>query len=176
MRWGEWPLSAHARQQQENAGSPMQAPNALRSVIAALMAANAGTLAAASAGASPKVPDEASIAQVRQGLSAGRYNVRALEQHYAQRIASIDRSGPRINSVIELNPQAGQIAAGLDAASDHSRPLFGVPILIKDNIDTADGMLTTAGSLALGGSKPSRDAFIVRRLREAGALILGKTN
>jgi len=154
----------------------MQAPNALRSVIAALMAANAGTLAAASAGASPKVPDEASIAQVRQGLSAGRYNVRALEQHYAQRIASIDRSGPRINSVIELNPQAGQIAAGLDAASDHSRPLFGVPILIKDNIDTADGMLTTAGSLALGGSKPSRDAFIVRRLREAGALILGKTN
>jgi amidase len=139
------------------------------------------------------VPDEPSIADVQRALAAGRYDVRTLERHYQQRITAIDRAGPKLNAVIEVNPDAGKIAAALDTAaieargarparagsgaSGHDdRPLFGVPILIKDNIDTADGMLTTAGSLALTGSKAPRDAFIVRKLRDAGAIILGKTN
>jgi amidase len=126
------------------------------------------------------VPDEPSIEDVQKALAAGHYNVKSLEQHYQGRINAIDRTGPRINSIIEVNPDAAKIAASLDAAHDGAgasrQLLFGVPVLIKDNIDTADAMLTTAGSLALAGSKPPRDAFIVRKLREAGALILGKTN
>src|SRR5450756_2003247 len=122
------------------------------------------------------VPTEPSIAQVQRDLAVGHYDVKTLERHYAKRIATIDKEGPKLNSVIELNPDAAKIAGTLDAAGDHQQPLFGVPVLIKDNIDTADGMLTTAGSLALAGSKPPRDAFIVRRLRESGALLLGKTN
>jgi amidase len=123
------------------------------------------------------VPTEPSIAEVQRALAAGRFTVRDLERHYEARIRAIDRAGARINSVLEINPDAVKIAASLDTATDHRRqPLFGIPILLKDNIDTGDGMLTTAGSLALVGSKPARDAFIVRRLRAAGALILGKTN
>jgi len=130
------------------------------------------------------VPTEPSIVEVRQALAAGRFDVRALERHYETRINTIDRAGARINSVLELNPDAAKIAAALDADAGREgrgerarqQPLFGVPILLKDNIDTGDGMLTTAGSLALVGSKRPRDAFIVRKLREAGALILGKTN
>ena len=121
-------------------------------------------------------PVEPSIEEVRQALAAGRYDVRALERHYANRIAAIDRRGPALNAVIETNPDAASLARELDSAGSRNRPLFGVPVLLKDNIDTGDGMQTTAGSLALLGSKPSRDAFIVRKLRAAGALILGKTN
>src|SRR5260370_29534235 len=89
---------------------------------------------------------------------------------------AIDRRGPTLNTVSETNPDAAALARELDSAVGRHRPLFGVPILLKDNIDTRDGMQTTAGSLALLGSKPPRDAFIVRKLRAAGALILGKTN
>ena len=123
-----------------------------------------------------RIPVEPSIEEVRQALAAGRYDVRALETHYTDRIAAIDRRGPTLNAVIETNPQATALARELDSAGSRDRPLFGVPILLKDNIDTGDGMQTTAGSLALLGSKPPRDAFIVRKLRAAGALILGKTN
>jgi amidase len=122
------------------------------------------------------VPAEPTIAQVREDLRAGRYNVRALERHYEERIAAIDRSGPMINAVIELNPDAPAIAATLDAKVGPHGPLFGVPVLLKDNIDTADRMLTTAGSLALVNSGPAHDAFIVKRMRASGLLILGKTN
>jgi len=122
------------------------------------------------------VPTEPSILEIQQALSAGRFDVPALERHYEGRINSIDRGGPHLNAVIEINPQAAKIAAALQTGADHRQALFGVPVLIKDNIDTADAMQTTAGSLALTGSKPMRDAFIVSRLRKAGALILGKTN
>jgi amidase len=134
-------------------------------------------LGATGARAREVVPPEPSIAEVRQALTAGRFDVRALERHYTARIAGIDRSGPRINAILELNPDAQRIARALDAAPERrGQPLFGIPILLKDNIDTGDGMQTTAGSLALLGSKPAQDAFIVGKLRRAGALILGKTN
>jgi amidase len=96
--------------------------------------------------------------------------------HYIARIAAIDSSGPSLHSVLEVNPDAITLATGLDSSRSERGPLFGVPVLLKDNIDTADRMSTTAGSLALLGSKPARDAFIVRRLRASGAVILGKTN
>jgi amidase len=122
------------------------------------------------------VPTEPSILEIQQGLAAGRFDVPALERHYEGRIRSLDQAGPHLNSVIEINPDAARIAADLQTSADHTRPLFGIPILIKDNIDTADAMQTTAGSLALVGAKQPTDAFIVRKLRDAGALILGKTN
>src|SRR5436309_2102687 len=98
---------------------------------------------------------------------------------YLARIEAIDRNGPRLNSVIELNPDALAIAADLDRerASKGARgPLHGIPVLLKDNIATADRMSTTAGSLALAGIKPVRDAHVAAQLRAAGAVILGKTN
>src|SRR5882724_11275112 len=116
------------------------------------------------------VPTEPSIVEVQQALAAGRFDVRTLERHYETRINAIDAQGPKLNAVIETNPNAATLARELDSAGSRKRLLFGVPILLKDNIDTADGMRTTAGSLALLGSKPPRDAFIVRKLHEAGAL------
>src|SRR5947208_12002455 len=112
-------------------------------------------------------------------MQSGRDTARSLVEKYLARIEQIDRNGPSLHSVLETNPDALTIADALDAER-RSRgprgPLHGIPILIKDNIATADRMMTTAGSLALAGSKPPKDAFIVRRLREAGAIILGKTN
>jgi len=108
------------------------------------------------------------------GIASGP--VRALIDEHLGRIAAIDASGPALHSVIEVNPDARAIADALDRSNAPHGPLFGVPVLIKDNIDTADRMLTTAGSLALVDSKPTRDAFIVGRLRDSGAVILGKTN
>jgi amidase len=98
---------------------------------------------------------------------------------YLERVERIDRRGPALNSVIEINPEAVAIAEALDRERKAGRvrgPLHGVPVIIKDNIDTADRMLTTAGSLALVNARPREDAFIVRRLREAGCVIVGKTN
>ena len=112
-------------------------------------------------------------------MQSGQLTSVALTQAYLQRIAAIDRAGPRLSAVLELNPDALAIAAQLDAERKAGRvrgPLHGIPILIKDNLDTADRMQTTAGSLALIGQRPPRDAFVVARLREAGAVILGKTN
>ena len=116
------------------------------------------------------------ITQLHDDLAKGRTTVRAVTDHYIARIAAIDSSGPSLHSVLEVNPDAVSIATGLDSARVERGPLFGVPVLLKDNIDTGDRMLTTAGSLALADSKPARDAFIVRRLRASGAVILGKTN
>jgi amidase len=123
--------------------------------------------------------DEMSIAEMRAALLKGRLTARSVTQKYLERIEEIDRRGPSINSVIEVNPDALKLAEALDRElKGHGPrgPLHGIPILIKDNIDTSDRMLTTAGSLALVGAKPQRDAFIVERLREAGAVLLGKTN
>ncbi len=123
--------------------------------------------------------DELSIDQLQQAMRAGRYTSRRLVELYTRRIEQIDRGGPALRSVIEINPDAASIAAARDGERQAGKlrgPLHGIPILIKDNIDTADRMMTTAGSLALEGSIAPRDAFVVERLREAGAVILGKTN
>ncbi|MGH9881966.1 MAG: amidase family protein, partial [Pyrinomonadaceae bacterium] len=123
--------------------------------------------------------DEVAIPQLQAHLKSGKYNSRELVKKYLDRIDEVDKRGPKINSVIEINPDALDIAESLDKERKEKGPrgpLHGIPILIKDNIDTADRMMTTAGSLALVGSRPAQDAFIAKRLREAGAVILGKTN
>src|SRR5215213_8379401 len=122
---------------------------------------------------------EWTIADLQEKMESGELTARRLAELYLERISEVDKEGPYINSVIELNPDVPEIADTLDSERRAGRlrgALHGVPILIKDNIDTADRMQTTAGSLALEGHLAARDAFIVRQLRKAGALILGKTN
>ena len=123
--------------------------------------------------------EEVSISEMQQALQSGKYSSRSLVEKYVDRINDVDKRGPALNSVIELNPEAEAIAAALDRErkdKGQRGPLHGIPILIKDNIDSADRMRTTAGSLALLSSRPSQDAYVTRRLRDAGAIILGKTN
>src|SRR5260221_1419759 len=124
--------------------------------------------------------DELTIADLHAGMASGKYTAVWLAQKYLERIDAIDKHGPGINSVIELNPDALSIAADVDrerkARGSGGRPLQGIPVLIKDNIDTHDRMTTTAGSLAMGGSSPLQDSTVAKKLREAGAVILGKTN
>src|SRR2546425_12191504 len=123
--------------------------------------------------------DELTISDLQAQLRSGALTARQLAERYLERIEAIDRHGPALNSVIELNPDALAIAGALDAerqARGPRGPLHGIPILIKDNIDTGDRMQTTAGSLALEGSRAAQDAFVAGRLRQAGAVILGKTN
>ena len=123
--------------------------------------------------------EEATIAALQQRMQSGQETSRSLVDKYLARIEAVDRSGPALHSVIEINPDAPIIADQLDAERKGGRvrgPMHGIPILLKDNIATADRMMTTAGSLALAGVKPPKDAFIVSRLRESGAVILGKTN
>ncbi len=123
--------------------------------------------------------EELTITDLQQGLQSGKYSSRELVEKYSDRINDIDKKGPGLNSVIEMNPDAERIAAELDRERKEKgarSPLHGIPILIKDNIDTQDRMMTTAGSLALVGAKPQRDSFVAQRLRAAGAVILGKTN
>ena len=122
---------------------------------------------------------ETTIDELQRRMAAGEVTARAITAAYLDRIAEIDREGPRLNAVIEVNPDALGIADQLDVerrAGKVRGPLHGIPILIKDNIATVDRMETTAGSLALVGAKPTREAHVVVRLREAGAVILGKTN
>ncbi|HYL63584.1 MAG TPA: amidase [Candidatus Methylomirabilis sp.] len=123
--------------------------------------------------------EEITIAELHDGMQSGKFTARSIAEKYLSRIAAVDQAGPRVNSVIETNPDALEIAEALDKerkAKGPRGPLHGIPVLIKDNIATADRMQTTAGSLALVGSKPPADAFVARKLREAGAVILGKTN
>ncbi|HJU92068.1 MAG TPA: amidase family protein, partial [Pyrinomonadaceae bacterium] len=124
--------------------------------------------------------DELTISDLQQALQSGKYSSKQLVEKYSDRISDIDKKGPALNSVIEMNPDAERIAADLDRERKEKGargPLHGIPILLKDNIDTHDRMLTTAGSLALvGGAKPAQDAFVAKKLRDAGAVILGKTN
>ncbi len=130
----------------------------------------AAALASAAPAAFPV--EEATLDSLRQGLASKQLTAHSLTKIYLSRIATLDK---QFRSVIEINPDALTIAAALDREPPRG-PLHGIPILIKDNIDTADRMHTTAGSLALLGSKPARDASLVDCLRKAGAVLLGKTN
>jgi len=123
--------------------------------------------------------NEATIESLQQQMAEGKLTSEALTKAYLDRIAAIDKAGPLINAVIELNPDALTIAKQMDEERKTGKlrgPMHGIPVLIKDNIDTADKMQTTAGSLALEGNIAKQDAFIVTRLRDAGAVLLGKTN
>ena len=135
--------------------------------------------AAPSSAATPAFPyAEAGIAELQAAMERGETSSHALVQAYLARIIALDRNGPQLNSIIELNPNARSEAAALDAERAAGRirgPLHGIPVLLKDNIDVIP-MATTAGSLALAGFRPGADAFLVKRLREAGAVILGKAN
>jgi len=122
---------------------------------------------------------EWTIAELQAKMEAGELTARQVAELYFRRIEAVDKGGPFLNSIIELNPDALEIAEKLDAERKAGKvrgALHGIPILVKDNIDTADRMQTTAGSLALEGHYARKDAFIVRQLRKAGAVILGKTN
>src|SRR6266852_1049904 len=161
---------------------------ALYPALAAARSNAQGTPAPRSAQASQPTPapevtsfelDEVTISDLQDGMKSGKFTARSLVEKYSQRIDDIDKHGPTINSVLELNPDALSIADALDRErkSKGSRgPMHGIPVLIKDNIDTADRMMTTAGSLALVGAKPPKDSFVAQKLRAAGAVILGKTN
>jgi amidase len=123
--------------------------------------------------------NEVTIAELQKKMQEKQYTSRAITELYLKRIAAIDKDGPRLNSVIELNKDALKIADDMDkerAAGKLRGPMHGIPVLIKDNINTGDQMLTTAGSVALGDNQVKADAFIVKQLRAAGAVILGKTN
>ena len=122
---------------------------------------------------------EMTITDLQGAIAAGKYSVHTLVQKYLERIEALDKQGPAVNSIIELNPDALGIADAQDKqrqARKPAGPLQGVPILVKDNLDTRDKMMTTAGSLALVGARPPKDSMVVQKLRAAGAVILGKTN
>jgi amidase len=122
---------------------------------------------------------EITIDDLQQKMQSGELTARSIAEMYLKRIQEIDKAGPALNSVIELNPDALGIADTLDKERKEGKvrgPLHGIPVLIKDNIDTGDNMMTTAGSLALEGHKAAKDAFIITELRKAGAVLLGKTN
>ncbi|HZD04301.1 MAG TPA: amidase family protein, partial [Longimicrobiales bacterium] len=150
-------------------------------------APEASTAAGSSAPGRPAQPwldetfelEEVPIADLMDGVASGRWTARSITELYLQRIEALDRQGPRLRAVIETNPDALEIAEALDREREAGTlrgPLHGIPILVKDNIDTADGMVTAAGSLALEGHVAARDSFVAARLRAAGAVILGKAN
>ena len=160
-----------------------------RQLVAASVASGiaAAARSASADGRSPAAPAagrsfalaEATIADLQDGMKSGKWTARSITEAYLARIAEIDAAGPALRSVLEKNPDALAIADALDRERREKGPrgpLHGVPILVKDNVDTVDRMATTAGSLALVGGRPPADAFVVRRLRDAGAVLLGKTN
>ena len=123
--------------------------------------------------------EEMTIAQLQEGFKNGSFTVVQAVSAYIKRIEEIDKQGPALNSIIQINPDALEIAQKLDKEISEGKwrgNMHGVPVLLKDNIDTHDKMNTTAGSRALASSKPLKDSFIVQKLRESGAVILGKTN
>jgi amidase len=123
--------------------------------------------------------EEATIVELQRDMVTGKRTAHSITQQYLERIDSLDHRGPSLHHMLDINPDALSIAQTLDRERSERKvrgPLHGIPILLKDNIDTGDRMTTTAGSLALEGSIAPRDAFIARQLREAGAILLGKTN
>lgn len=132
----------------------------------------------------PKEPDsswieELTIKQLQQGYKDGKYTVTDVVNTYIDRIMAIDKEGPKLNSIIVINPDAVQIAQEIDrqlAAGKTMGPLCGIPVILKDNIDTHDRMATTAGATALSSSFPKQESFLANKLREAGAIIIGKSN
>jgi amidase len=138
-----------------------------------------GRAASPAADVKPFDLEEITLAELQDGMKSGKFTARSLVEKYTARAEEIDKRGPAVNAIIQMNPDALSIAEDLDRErkTNHLRgPLHGIPVLIKDNIDTADRMMTTAGSLALVGSKPPKDSFVAQKLRAAGAVILGKTN
>ena len=122
---------------------------------------------------------EQDITQIQQGYKNGSYTIKEVVQSYLDRINQIDKNGPALNSIIQINPEALQIAEALDKEMSKGKirgPLFGIPVLLKDNIDTHDKMVTTGGSRALMNSYPLKDSYVARQLKEAGAIIIGKAN
>ena len=125
------------------------------------------------------VLNEMTIDELQKKMQTGEYTSRSITQLYLARIDAIDKKGPSINAVIEINPDALSIADSMDTERKNGKvrgPMHGIPVLIKDNIDTGDNMMTTAGALALVGNKAAKDAFIIKQLRASGAVLLGKTN
>jgi len=123
--------------------------------------------------------EEATIATLSEGMSSGKWTARGITEQYLTRIAAVDRAGPTLQSVLEINSEALAIADQLDTERKASGPrgaLHGIPVLVKDNLDSGDRMSTTAGSLALAGTGASRDSTVVANLRRAGLVLLGKTN
>ncbi len=123
--------------------------------------------------------DEITIDALQQAMQTGKYSSRSITEMYLQQIAAIDKSGPALNAVIELNPDALAIADQMDAERRSGKlrgPMHGIPVLVKDNINTGDKMMTTAGASALEGNYAAKDAFIIQQLRASGAVVLGKTN
>jgi len=130
-------------------------------------------------GADDFVLNEITIDALQKKMQSGEYTSRSITQLYLNRIDAIDKKGPAINSVIELNPDALAMADSMDMERKNGKvrgPMHGIPVLIKDNINSGDNMMTTAGALALVGNKAAKDAFIIKQLRESGAVLLGKTN
>jgi len=161
---------------------PVRSAHVRRGILTFAVLAIAATVAVVTA-QPPNVPvfdlEEATVADLQKRMEAGQDTARSLVDKYLARIDAVDRNGPALRSVLEINPDARAIADRLDAERRSGRvrgPLHGIPLLIKDNIATHDRMMTTAGSLALEGSPAPKDAFVVERLRAAGVVILGKTN
>jgi len=154
----------------------------MASLAAAPLAAillGASTVAAAPTTSTHFQYEEMTVAQLQAGMTSGKFTSHQLVQAYLARIAELDKKGPALRAVMEINPDALAIADSMDAerkAKGPRGPLHGIPVLIKDNIDTADRMMTTSGSLALVGVHHARDSFVSERLRAAGAVIIGKTN
>ena len=139
----------------------------------------AGKITEKEAAVMPFEFDEVSVGELQEGMKTGKLTAKYITEKYLERIETLDKRGPSLRAVIEINPEAVMIAGSLDKerkAKGPRGPMHGIPVLIKDNIGTADRMTTTAGSLALAGSIPERDSSMARRLREAGAVILGKAN
>src|SRR5476649_475021 len=151
-------------------------------VAAGAAAGSKRVLAAPASAASKHGPGgilDAGVWEQQQMMEAGKLTSHSLTSQYLARIKTIDKAGPRLNAIIEINPEALKIALEMDRERGLKRvrgPLHGIPVLLKDNIATGDRMSTTAGSLALAGVRAARDAYIVARLRAAGAVIIGKTN
>ena len=123
--------------------------------------------------------EELSITQLQQGYKTGKYTVKDVVKIYLDRINEIDKNGPKLNSVIDINPDALMIAEEMDKQLSTGKPLgslFGVPVILKDNIDTRDKMPTTGGATALQNTFPKSDSHVARKLREAGAVIIAKSN
>jgi amidase len=142
-------------------------------------AAGAAAAAATPAGPTDFVLSEATIDGLQQKMQQGAYTSRSITELYLKRIEQIDKAGPGLHAVIEVNPDALAIADEMDKERKAGKvrgPMHGIPVLVKDNIDTGDKMMTTAGSLALVGHKAAQDAFIIAQLRKSGAVLLGKTN
>src|SRR5215831_7743300 len=150
----------------------------LIAVLAATFVAASAVRAQEGDNGAPRQFNEATVAQLQAMMSSGELTSEELTRFYLERIERLDRDGPTVNSIIEVNPDALDIARQADRDRRQGRrgPLLGIPVLLKDNIDTGDRMQTGAGSFALVGRPALRDSTVAAKLRAGGAVILGKTN